>query len=79
MSKWKEAYNDKVVNAIYLGVGQETITVKNTSEKPGGFALMFEYSYHGDSDEGWVVQLSQDGKEVRRFNTKFMTEIEWLI
>lgn len=76
---WKEAYDGKPVDEIFIGVGQEGSSIKNTAERQNGKALIFEYTYHGEYDEAWIVGLSQEGKELRRFSTKFITEIKWLL
>jgi len=77
---WSEANNGKPVDYIDIGVGQEGYRVNNTSEKPNGIALIFEYSFHGDYDEGWVVELSAlDAREIRRHNARHITTIKWLL
>lgn len=76
---WNERMNNKAVDSIIVGSGQGGQFIKNTAEKINGTALVFEYSFHGEYDEGWVVELSQDGKELRRFNARYISEIKWLL
>lgn len=78
MSKTLEGKDGMPVDEIWIGVGDAEYRVKNTVEQPNGKVLIFEYCYHGEYDDGWVVQLSQEGKELGRWNIKFVTYIKWL-
>jgi hypothetical protein len=39
--------------------------------------LELSATYHGDHDEFWIVEI-RDGKEVARFNPRFVEMIVWL-
>ena len=78
--KLDEASEGKPVNSIVVECehGNGVCRIKNTIEQPSGLALMLTYAYHGEYYDAWVIQLDQDGNEKRRFNTKFIREIEWI-
>jgi len=38
--------------------------------------LYYLTEYHGDHSENWVIE-EENGREVARHNTKFITSIEW--
>ena len=80
MSKnWHDTHDNKPVDNITIGTGQESWFIKNTFKKSDGYALIFESSYHEEYDDGWVVKLSQEGKEIERWNAKFITCIKWIV
>lgn len=39
--------------------------------------LVLSATYHGDRDELWAVKVDDKGSEVRRYNLKYVTCIEW--
>jgi hypothetical protein len=44
----------------------------------GNITMMTVNEYHGDHDDDWVV-VYKDGKEVERFNCRYLERIEWLV
>ena len=72
---WNELNHGKPIQAINFPDGSG---VRNNIECDTGLALIFEYSYHGEYDESWVCQLDKNGKEIRRFNVRYIESIEWL-
>jgi hypothetical protein len=75
-----EDLNGKVVNSIVVGVGESGILIKNTAEKENGYGLIYESVYMGDHSEDWVIQISvKESKEIARYNTRFISEIKWLL
>lgn len=38
--------------------------------------LTLSATHHGDRDEFWIIQ-TKDGKEIARYNTKYVESIVW--
>jgi hypothetical protein len=74
-----EILNGKIINWIEIEKDGYPSFVKNTAEKENGYCLIYESIYMGDHSEDWVVQIDLNGKEVARYNTKFIKQIKWLL
>lgn len=46
---------------------------KSFQEPP---SYVFSATYHGDRDEFWIL-LMVDGKEIMRWNARYIASIEW--
>lgn len=42
-----------------------------------GSTLVYHYEYHGEYADAWVISIVE-GKEIVRYNAKFIESIVWL-
>ena len=68
----------KFINSIIVDTPIGLITVRNTAEFEDGDSLICNIKYHGDHQCEWVIQLDKNGKEIQRFNIKYIVNINWL-
>lgn len=68
--------NGRKVSHICWILGADSIEEIARSDERGQLELVA--SYHGDHDEFWITKI-KDGVEIRRFNCKYLSYIEWEI
>ena len=64
---------NRKVSKIWINGANGDVTVKSDVN----VNLHIEEEYLGDRSEIWVIQSDDAGREYKRYNTRFITEIEW--
>jgi len=68
--------NNKAIKSIVIE-GYKPCVIKSDNDK----FLRLSTTYHGDRDEFWVVECQRygsiEGKEIARYNTKYISNIVW--
>jgi hypothetical protein len=67
-ASWK-SLDGRAIQRITLPDGESTTARDDLT-------LSLIYEYHGEYDDAWVV-LCQGGKELVRYNVKFIESIAW--
>ena len=63
--------NGKLIQAIYLHDGTACRSEDNV-------VISLEAIYHGDRDEFWAVVSDSFGKEISRYNLRYIVCIDWM-